>query len=333
MFQQLVIQLGRPAALVFDPVDTFARDFGALGLAPRPQGDLAYSAVARVVGGASQALAPPLRLVTLRNADGYDLFIGLVERPGAPGRRLPLDAGEYQVRVSSPLYQPLDLDVIVPMPDPRTPTLVELGPGYAYPFPAGRRPGTQTDVGQAGLTLLRGGLGATDGSGIAGAVVSASAFGQAVTYRTDDSGQWVLVFPDPPLPQPPQPGDPRPPVTPFPVTVVFDWTGADGAAVHVEVPGFLVMPAATTGFPQQSLRGDVRKKSGGPLAGAAVTVDGFGGAVTSGADGSWLYYFRPGQPPAAAGPVTVRAVAGGQELTQTVAVVPGRRTPVPTFMF
>jgi hypothetical protein len=75
------------------------------------------------------------------------------------------------------------------MSNPRTPIHIDLSPGYAYPFP------TTSTLPGLGPTLLRGNVQDAERKGLANVVISVE--GQPdVTYLTDSSGQFVLVFPD-----------------------------------------------------------------------------------------------------------------------------------------
>ena len=87
-------------------------------------------------------------------------------------------------------YQRAENPAVV-IPEPAVPYRFDLEPGYAYPFPSGCRAPRSL-----GPTLLRGALQHPDGAGIAGALVEVA--GVTDRYRTDESGQWVLVFPDSP---------------------------------------------------------------------------------------------------------------------------------------
>jgi hypothetical protein len=162
--------------------------------------------VGQIVNGDRQDLDKPLELVVRRNPSGYHLFFGLVRLPNgrthrsylADGtyvdsatRRAYLDDGKYVVRVESRYYQPVEQEVVLPMPKPKEPP-ISLSPGYAYPFP---KTSTRPDGG--GPTLLRGSVHDADGKGIAGVEIEVVGQDQEkITYLTDESGQWVLVFPD-----------------------------------------------------------------------------------------------------------------------------------------
>lgn len=104
-------------------------------------------------------------------------------------RRAFQSAGVYTVRIESRYYQPLEADIELPMPDRRVPAFFDLAPGYLYPFPRSRLPGG------GGPTLLRGRV--VDGAHQGIERITIQVVGQeTIAYFTDNSGQWILVFPD-----------------------------------------------------------------------------------------------------------------------------------------
>jgi hypothetical protein len=257
------------AAAVFDVEDRYARERGVRGPHPRPIAPVRFRAVARITGGGRVDMDPELDLDVVRSASGFDLFYRSAGAAGASERRM-LDDGTYAVRVlSGGVYQPLErADVTIP--EPASPYLFELEPGYAYPFPS-----AAAAARGGGPTVLRGGLQGADGSGIEGARVDVA--GTTRVYTTDESGQWILVFPDGH-----QTGA---------VTVRFRLP--DGATVNV--PGVQVPAGGDALLAQTSLRGSVLTTAGAPLEGAVVTVSGQPGQTLSRSDGHWSYFFRPGQ--------------------------------------
>ena len=191
-------------------------------------------------------------MVVVHNPSGYHLFFSQQRLPDGNSRQLVLSPGRYVVRVTSPLYQTAEKDVDLPMPNPNQPGTMDaysldLMPGYLYPFPDVNPSRAQASAGctedprpgRRGPTLLRGTLRSTDGRGIAGAQVQVT--GRSNTYRTDDTGQWVLWFSD---------VHPTGPVT---VRVVFP------DATVVDVPGVCVIRGRETSLHETALRGWVRR--------------------------------------------------------------------------
>ena len=288
------------ATAVFDVEDRYVRERGVRGPHPRPIAPLRFRAVARITGGGRVDIDPELDLDVVRNASGFDLFYGSAGPAGGRERRR-LDDGTYVVRIlSGGIYQPLER-ADVAMPAPAASYLFELEPGYAYPFPS-----AAASPSGAGPTVLRGGLQGPDGSGIEGARVDVTATTR--TYTTDESGQWVLVFPDSH-----QTGA---------VTVRFRLP--DGTTVNVA--GIQVPAGGDSVLAQTGLRGNVLTTAGVPLEGARVTVSGQPDGTLSQSDGSWFYYFRPDQ---AAINVTVTAtLADGRTQSRTAVPVQPRSTVV-----
>lgn len=296
----------RTALAVFDAEDRFARGRGTRGPRPRPFEPVRFVATAEMVGGVRQDFARPLELVTTRSPSGFHLFFGETRGDGGPTVRGELAAGTYAVRAEGRFYQRVEREDVV-LPTPAGAYFYDLPPSYAYPLP---REGTLT--GGRGLTLLRGTLHGADGRGLAGARVEV--VGVTEPYLTDETGQWVLIFPDA--------------TASGPVTVRV--TYADGSSEDVlNVP---VVRGAEAGLAQTSLRGWVLTQAGGVAPGARVEVVGRAGAARAGADGGWFYFFGVNE---GAGPVDVRAtLPGGQSLTESnVQVQPRATVVVPTFRF
>jgi len=292
------------AQAVFDVEDVFARERGVSGPHPRAVRPLRFVAVARIVAGAREQLDPPPVLEIRRNTSGYDLFFGTC-RVGDDIRRRLAD-GTYAVRVESDgVYQRLEHDVSIPRPTP--PYVYDLEPGFAYPFPSGspiRR--------SLGPTLLRGSLQGADTRGIAGATVEV--VGASNAYRTDETGQWVLVFPDT------QPsGD---------VTVRF--TLPDGTVT--DVPNVPIVAGREATLAQTALRGSVMSDAGAPIADAEVAVSGQPATTRTGPDGSWFYFFPVGQA-AVNVDVTATVPDGASQLRPGVPVQPRATVVVPSFRF
>jgi len=300
----------------FDLEDAFAAKRRTRGPHPRPIEPIVFRLLAEVVGGVRRPLTPPLELVVRRNASGHHLFFDTVRVADGGTRRVTL-AGRYVVRIESPFYQTFEAaDLDLPLPgEPFGP--VELQPGYAYPFPPPSTdlvPQGDVMVRVASPTLLRGGILTTDGQGIAGVTVRA---GDASAYRTDASGQWVLVFPSTQAE-----GN---------VDVAFTMPGAPGP-ITVHAVG--VVPGRETSLGQSALRGWVQTRDGRALAGATVGVRGAlgedHGRSTSAADGRWAFHFPPNVPAADEVMTVTITSAGAPPAVQQAQVLRRRTVLVPT---
>jgi hypothetical protein len=294
------------AMAVFDVEDRYARERGVRGAHPRPIAPVRFRAVARITAGGRVDLQPQLELDVIRNQSGFDLFRGSAGPLGSDERRR-LDEGTYAVRVvAGGIYQTVErADVVIPTP--ATAYRFELEPGYAYPFPSGA-----ASASGAGPTLLRGGLQGPDASGIEGARVEVA--GTTRTYTTDESGQWVLVFP--------------PNQVTGAVTVRF--VLPDGTVANVA--GVPVVAGRDSVLAQTALRGRVTTTEGAPIAGATITVGGQPGETRSQVDGGWFYFFRPDQ---AGTNVTVTATLpdGRSQSRGAVPVQPRSTVVVQSFRF
>ncbi len=276
------------AVRIFDLVDAYARERGLEGFYPRPIGRLRLRLV---------DLPERPELVVVRNPGGYHLFFGEVRFPGDRRRRLAVDGTVYRLRVAGDFYQSLETEL--EMSPSTEPMALDFAPGYAYPFPGGS-------------TLLRGSVHHFDGRGVGGATVSAE-FPEAdgtAGYRTGDSGQFVLVFPDR--------AEGR-------VTVKIESPGV----AELEVPGD-VEPGRETSLRQTALRGRVTA-GGAPAREARIWVTGNPDEkTTTDDDGAWFYYFGLDQGDET---VTVNARLNGNTKKKQTAVVPGTTIVVSTFRF
>jgi hypothetical protein len=294
------------AALVFDAEDRFARARGTRGPHPRPFEPVRFYATAEMVGLVRHDFPRPVELVTTRTPAGFHLFFGETRQADGSVRRGALAEGTYAVRAEGRFYQRVEREDVV-LPTPGDAYFYDLPPSYAYPLP---REGTLT--GGRGLTLLRGTLVDAAGRGVAGATVEV--VGVTEPYLTDETGQWVLVFPDT--------------TASGPVTVHF--TFADSSTE--DVANVQVVQGAEAGLGQTALRGWVLTQAGAVAGGAVVEVVGDPGRAAVAPDGGWFYYFGLNQ---AAAAVDVRAtLPGGQNLTENNVLVQPRSTVVvPTFRF
>lgn len=323
-------RLTRPAVIVFDPVDGFARDLRHRGEKPRPLGRVWFDLAERQVGDAWERFPDAVELHTVENPSGYHLFSGR-RRGVRRGVRLDLAPGRYRVRVGSDYYQPVVVEAAVPPADPRVPVGVDLRPGYRYPFPPGRPPS-----GLPGPTLVYGALRNSDGSMMAGAVVVArfqwpppspanpSPPFLRQTCRTDAAGQWVIPLPDPP------PDPDGPPLTRTGLTLAAALP--DGRTVRLPVPNDRVDLGRTTTMRQTALLGRVMGRGGRPVGGAAITVDEEpAGRASSRPDGTWAFYMRPSLRPGQTATVTVTAAAGAAAVARQLTIQTGTDNAVGVF--
>jgi len=296
----------RQAAAIFDLEDRYARQRGVRGRHPRPLGKVELRVLGEVDGETLRDFEQPLEMTVVPNPSGFHLFFGEVRRPGRRGRTFLLGGGTYAVRVESEFYQRAERRDVI-MPEPAAPYFFDLDPGYCYPFPH-----CSTLSGGRGPTLLRGGIFDRAGGGVEGVRVEAE---RALDdYRTDETGQWVLVFPDS-LPD----GE-----------IAVRYRRPDGAVTEItDVP---LLQGRETSLAQTALRGWVLNGTGVALAGATLVVEGQPGESRTGDDGSWFYYFDPTQ---SASEVNVMAVLDdGRHLVRpAVEVRPRATVVVPTFRF
>jgi hypothetical protein len=243
-----------------------------------------------------------VRLLLTRNPSGYELLFGAAVDPAGTEVRLDL-AGTHVLLVRSPRYQAAE--VTVDLPAPRTAVELALEPCYDYPF---SQVSTITGGGQ---TLLRGTVHRMDGESVAGTMVEVPPVTNL--YRTDDTGRWVLIFPDS--------------QASGPVTVRL--TGLDG--VVRQVPDVPVERGQERSLGDTAVGGWVFR-AGAPVAGAIVRVAAQPGQAITGNDGSWRYYFDPNQQA-----VTVAVsptLPDGRTLPSTAVPLRRRETvAVPPFRF
>ncbi len=308
-------------------MDAFAR--GRLGpnAHPRPLGTLRFWLVSQDVAGVQQVFEPNKELLMKKNPSGYYLFFAEEKLPDGSKRALALPDGNYQILVTSRFYQSVEKEFVLPMPnlnqdlpdgsDPMLQYSLDLEPNYAYPFPNTYplRFGVGDDCADVpsrqGPTLLRGSLHTKEGQGLAGA--SVQVVGTSNVYKTDETGQWVLWFPN-------------------------DYsTKEEKEAVRVDLPDgsqvdvadVCVVKGRETSLAETALRGHVTK-AGKNVEGATVKVA--EDSVETDKDGKWFYYFDLNQ-----GETMVNVVAslpdGGTPASKSVQVRPRSTIVVPTFKF
>ena len=277
-------------------------------------------------------------MIVKQNPSGYHLFFGetrlssdaarLAGLSPTATRRLDLADGRYVAQVTGPFYQTATLDdIVVPMPNPNAaasgaPYHFDLLPGWGYPFPNTYplRPdglGGPCAAGSAaeslGPTLLRGSLHRFDGTPAAEARVSLVGVVNSPTYTTDDTGQWVLVFPA------------QQATRQVTVRVVHP------SGATLTVPGVCIIRGRDTSLFETALRGWVRRQ-GRAVGHATVEVAGQPQPVTTDAAGAWAYYFDLDQASVTVD-VTARLPDGASLTASNVPVQARGTTVVPTFNF
>jgi hypothetical protein len=312
-----------PGKASWTVVDVFARERGTRGRFPTVTGAITVTLEERLEGGVWRRLGEPLDAEYQRTPSGTLLFSGrALPRRDAAAKVIP--PGRYRCRITSDYYQELRLEAELAAGVHR---IVELLPGYAYPFPASATlskddPPRTLD----GLTAVRGALHRFDGAGVAGATVelvepSSGTFGD---YRTDASGQWIVIVP----------GDVSFPVPPPGATAQM-LEGTMRITLPNESPfdlaGVTIVRGREVGLAQTAVRGWVQTISGAPIGGGVVVIGGHPGQVTTGPAGEWFYYFGLADSP---GQVTITATTrDGATLSQLHPVVERAMTTVPTFRF
>jgi hypothetical protein len=173
---------------IFDLTDRFARDMG-VNEVTRPFGPLQIYVIGEQINGVDRTWSRPLRLITAQNPSGHLIFFGQLQdsqKPYTKRRNYLQDSHIYRLRFESQYYQTIERDF--PFAEvPANPRLtLDLEPGYAYPFPR---------LTNYHPTLLRSHVHAADGTGIPH--IQIAIIGQNIGYEmTDQTGQWLLAFPD-----------------------------------------------------------------------------------------------------------------------------------------
>jgi hypothetical protein len=298
------------ATLVFDVLDEFAQLRGSRGPLPRPFEPIKFFAVAEGAGPNRKELKPPLEFVVKRNTTGYHSFHNIIKKPDGTLLQNALAAGTYDLRVEGRFYQTQKAAITLPRPaDLALP--INLQPAYSYPFPLDLKP-----TGGRGFALLRGSLHTADGKPIAGATVSVA--GANSPYVTDESGQWVLVFPDSFFPG-----------TQTTATVTVQVKPLTGPIVNV--PNVDLSKGDERALAETAFRGWVIQRGLG-VAGATVEVQGQPIPTRTLADGSWFYYFALGHNTVDLLDITAR-LPDGSTLMQNQRTMPGATVIVPPFQF
>jgi hypothetical protein len=303
-----------------------------------------------VHSGILDELPQPLELITQYNPSGYALFFGPARPPA--GAQITLPQGLFDqtnppaqpgvARVRSAFYQEQEVvlshqpNVVLPpgrnivLPDQQAATVpasvfsCDLFPGYAYPFPY-----DSTLTGGRGPTLVRGSVYRADGSGIAQTKVevTAPAVNPTPVYWTDETGQWVLPFPDT------QPSG----------AITIQLTVPDGTAAGkvIAVPGVALVQGAVASLRQTALRGSVVDRNSAAIGNVTVTISArvgrrqttFPDSVTTASDGSWAYYFDLNQPQQTASITATLPDGRTKQVQAGIQVQPQQTVTVPTIRF
>lgn len=190
-------RVARPCAII-SLTDSFVtlRGVAGPGAARQVQGPVAFGLTAIGSGAARQELAAGWTLPAVRGISGAFISYGIIADPSGWRSRPSGPPLAAEVTVTGPAYRvasPVGLRLVNLDPAQPTqavaPVLVQLAPGYGYPFPA-------TPV---GYCLARGEvLASAGGPGVGQAQVTATDAAGSWTdaYLTDSTGQWVFAIPD-----------------------------------------------------------------------------------------------------------------------------------------
>jgi hypothetical protein len=307
--------------LVFELVDRFLRDRGTVGPDPRIRGPVRYRIVALESATVRTELPHALDMVMVRNADGIDLWFGMVVPGGPPTIRYRPEPGvSAVVEIVTDRYQRVETVIALPAGRGERQRFV-LEPGWTYDFP------DATSVpGGTGPTMLRGTLRRSDGAGIGGARIRIDPPppdqpSPTPEYLTDSSGNWVLWFDDAVISTD---------------TAELEITLTDAAPLRVAEVA--IVRGDTSALRQASVSGVTCDRRGRPSPGARVTVDAAPGVSTrSDADGRWELWLPVELLLPSEGPqrVTLTATpgAGGPSVSRDVDLRPRATTWVDPLLF
>ena len=306
MFQQLQRGITRSARLVLDVREWYASTFGPIAkqtveLPGARPGDPAQTVEVRSIVRPETRLdvtASPtdprdprwpfsgsVELVLSRSPAGLLAYFGRVRAPDGPLRRLPLAGARCRLRITAVGYQTHEEDVNIPAAHQETRRIVVLlMPAPDYPFPAA-------------ATTLRGWVVKPDGSGVAGALVTAKDRTGVRPAVSDVLGQWVLVLDR----------EDEATVAASPVTLTF----APPGEAETPVAGVAFAAGRVNRMAQTSVRGAAVRSNGMPVAGATVTLAPLDGESTTRLDGTWLFYPGLDTPLSGQMDVTVRVKPPG----------------------
>ncbi len=291
---------GNAPAWVFAPVDNYAAGLGVRGKQPMAIGALHFF-VTRRRGEDGRELAcydPPVRLLVHRNTIGRFIFLNEITDVEGVTRQPYFRPGGYDLRIEAEFYQTLIVEN-VSLPLSEQPLVVNLQPGYRYPFPHFRQPQNG-----GGSTLLRGCVVTPDGRGVAHAWVEAIGKTPPVRYLTDSTGQFVLVFAE----------DQKDEVVSVGITL-------PGARL-ISVDDVSLHRGQSTSLPLTRVRGQVVDAHGRGVADVAIRVEGLDGMSFSGMGGNWCYTFPLNQSRARLR-FTAEGPDGAQKRSEPVDITPG----------
>ncbi len=295
------------ASLILDIEDCYAKRQLVYGGRPLTKGKLWFGFTGKKIEEKYIPLDPVLKLVTKTNPSGYVLFFGEVELPDSTVRRMPPTQDtsvSYTLRIESEHYQVAEVDELN-LHESRTPYHIGLEPGYRYPF-------TSTACLFGKPTLVRGTVRGYDGAGIRDVIIKSQ--GAIGSYRTDSTGQWVLVM------------DPDSVGPGMSVQFVFP----DGSS-KVE-QNITIEKGKEIGLMQAGLCGRVEYGVGVGAENTVITIVGVSGSVRTDVNGAWRFYFPLGQCEAV---VAVKATLpdGRTKYIGDVLVKTRSLMTVPTFQF
>ena len=292
--------LGSAPAWVFAPVDTYAAGLGVRGKQPMAVGALRFFVTGRRSedGRELASYDPPVQLLVYKNTIGRFIFLNEVTDTEGVTRRPYFRPGGYDLRIEAEFYQTVIVEN-VSLPLSEQALVVNLQPGYRYPFPHFRQPQNG-----GGATLLRGCVVTPDGRGVANAWVEAIDKTPPVRYLTDSTGQFVLVFTE----------DQKDEV----ISITITLPGAQ----PVLVEDVSLHRGQSTNLPLTRVQGQVVDTHGRGIAGVAIRVEELDGMSVSGTAGSWCYTFPLNQSKS-----RVRFIAegpnGARKRSEPVDVIPG----------
>lgn len=171
------------AVQLFDLVDQYLKGLRVRGSRPRPFGDISFWVTGEIVKRKLHPFPKPWKLLTTITPSGYYLYFGKIEFPDGTVRKGYVSSGEYLIQVQTEFYQIAERPIMFPREETGPVIVFDLLPGYLYPFPSSAN---------YAPTLLRSSVKSESDIGVANVKIQTG----NLTYRTDDSGQWVLVLSD-----------------------------------------------------------------------------------------------------------------------------------------
>jgi hypothetical protein len=295
---------------------------GTGGSAPPAQGEITIRVTGQLVRGVFRPFVPgPATALYQRTPSGNVSLTGQF-RTGR-GEVFKLTQGDFRLEIETQFYQSETRDVTFD-PNVTRRVQIELTPNVKYPFPS-----SSTLPFVSGPARLHGSLRATNGDPLSAVLVTVAELENLNpawpfrSFRTDQTGSWVIVFPDKFFQAP---NNPRDVVPEKPVNIRFDLPSGT-----VTIAAFPVKAGKEIGLLQPSLRGNAVNAKGDGITGVQISVVGQSANSQTDKSGTFLYFFPLTQGQQR---VTVRARApGGAQLSQDVDLVARGRAVVPTFRF